>query len=86
MIVSSSRLPITSISTWRVNVVSVCTSDVSRATSTPARSLSKNGIEQPLQVLVRGDAERAEEALAGARGADDDEPLEQRHGSSTSAR
>ena len=33
---------------------------------------------QPLEVLVRGNAERSEEALARARGADDDEPLEQR--------
>ena len=38
-------LPTTSISTCRVKVVSVWTSEVSRAISTPARSLSKKGME-----------------------------------------
>jgi hypothetical protein len=38
--------PTTSTSTCRVNVVRVWTSAVSRATSTPARSLSKNGIDR----------------------------------------
>ena len=42
---SSRMLPTTSISTCRVNVVRVWTSEVSRAINTPARSLSKKGME-----------------------------------------
>ena len=43
--ISSSTLPTTSTSTCRTNVVKDWTSAVNRETSTPARSLSKNGTE-----------------------------------------
>ena len=75
---SSRMLPTTSISTWRVKVVSgLHVRRQPRDQHTGALALEE-GHGEPLEVLVRGDAEAAEEALARPRGAHDDEPLEQR--------
>jgi hypothetical protein len=61
-----------------VNVVSVCTSEVRPRDEHACALALEERDREPLQVLVRRDTQRAEEALTGARRADDDEPLQQR--------
>ena len=70
--------PTTSTSTSLVNVVSVWTSAVRRDTSSPERGLLEERHRQRLELVVRRDAQVAQEPLAGPRAAEHDHALEHR--------